>query len=104
MTASTTARRILAVASAIAHGLVMLALSPVLAFGRNITERFVDVDRVLGSFSKLEAKLDRAIEAANARADRFSEQANYYDDLAEAAEDAAERAARVRMRLSRLLD
>lgn len=65
---------------------------------------FLSVDYALKGFEKTRAKLAAAQSVANSRSDRFASLADRYDDMAEAASNEADRAARAMLRLSKLLD
>lgn len=65
---------------------------------------FLSVDYALKGFDKVEARLRAAQQVASDRADRFERMSDMYADLSDAAEAEADRAARVVMRLNKLLD
>lgn len=96
-----TFRKYLAVATAVVVGIIMI---PVRAVMNLIDEHVLDVDNVLSGFTKLQDKLDRAAVRALEKGDNYVDQANYYNELADEAYSASDRAARAKMRLSKLLD
>lgn len=65
---------------------------------------FLSVDHALLGFAKMEQRLRAAQEVALSRVDAFDALSDRYARMAEDAEADADRAARVQMRLSKLLD
>lgn len=96
-----TARKYFAVLVAAFHGILMSAVRPIL---NRIDDHIYDVDNVLDSVEKLQEKLDKAAAKALIKGDACVDQANYYNELADEAYEASDRAARTKMRLSKLLD
>lgn len=64
---------------------------------------FYSVDYAMSGLTKMEDRLIEAARRATAKAEAFSDLADQYDEMSEAAFAEADRAAKVQMRLSRLL-
>lgn len=96
-----TFRKYLAVATAVVVGILLI---PVRAVTNLIDDYVLNVDNVLSGFTKLQDKLDRAAARALEKGDSYVDQANHLNELADEAYDASDRAARAKLRLSKLLD
>lgn len=96
-----TARKYLTVLGSALVGLAALILRPVLT---RVDAYIYDVDNVLSGFTKLQNRLDKSATKALAKGDACVDRANVFNEQADEAYEAAERAHRAKMRLSKLLD
>lgn len=94
---------------AIAVSLIMTAIAAAHEYALTLIARlpgapdFRSVDYALSGFDKVQARLAAAQAVANSRGERFSDLADQYDEMSDAAFAEADRAAKVQLRLSRLL-
>jgi hypothetical protein len=93
----------------IAYAVALSVLAQVSEYAMSLIARlpgtpdFRSVDYVLSGFDKLQARLAAAQAVANSRGERYSDLADQYDEMSEAAFAEADRAAKVQARLGALL-